>query len=542
MATPNLIQQGILVSDKQYYSPNTHLNSANLFDAAIKNGVEMDNIGLVKTWSQLFRTVKPLYNFTEIAKQTMLVKNDGGFTWQTAIALENPKIVEDLSESDKPGIDGQEFKVAFDKPFTVSQTITYDHINNKFQLIVAQEPYKDGDRWIHVLKIFGVSAKNAYISKEFLAPGTMYYQISANVGDEYDTIAASLQSQAGERTWTYHLGNSEVAYDFEITKKALLQLKAGEDAGSKYRVWELYKFAVGSDGFNYMMGEPSVNITKVLQGAYKGDLKAMKTDIQGKNWFYEIERATMDKVMYDWHMNLMWGTGGRTQLQYDTISATPGLYWQHRNYGTVVKYNLNQFSLDFLRNRIENHFKHRMDFTANGTILFKVGAGLYEYLQKEIQKEYTAAGVVLAVEDSQRFLQGDRDNLNFKFRFNAFYLRQFPNLQIKLVHEEALDPVFANDISNPYVDGNYRLSSFTGIIYDLNDIESDNIKLVKWKYDDKMRYQKQIGNVDWEDKNATFFSSGNFSGIKGRMSLRHAGMWLVDPTKTLMFEMNNPYS
>ena len=183
-----------------------------------------------------------------------------------------------------------------------------------------------------------------------------------------------------------------------------------------------------------------------------------------------------------------------------------------------------------------------MDFTANGTILFKVGAGLYEYLQKEIQKEYTAAGVVLAVEDSQRFLQGDRDNLNFKFRFNAFYLRQFPNLQIKLVHEEALDPVFANDISNPYVDGNYRLSSFTGIIYDLNDIESDNIKLVKWKYDDKMRYQKQIGNVDWEDKNATFFSSGNFSGIKGRMSLRHAGMWLVDPTKTLMFEMNNPYS
>jgi hypothetical protein len=72
-------------------------------------------------------------------------------------------------------------------------------------------------------------------------------------------------------------------------------------------------------------------------------------------------------------MNLMWGVGGRTKIQTDTISVSPGLYYQHRNYGNLIKYNLSQFSLDFLRNHLEQHFKHRMDFNAESTIIIKVG-------------------------------------------------------------------------------------------------------------------------------------------------------------------------
>src|SRR6476661_3794057 len=103
MATPNLIQQGVLIADKQYYSPNSHINSANLFNSAMRNGVEMDNIGLVKTWAQMFRNVQPLYNFDSIAKETMYVESEKGFTYSTAIALENPKVVEDLTDTEFPG-------------------------------------------------------------------------------------------------------------------------------------------------------------------------------------------------------------------------------------------------------------------------------------------------------------------------------------------------------------------------------------------------------------------------------------------------------
>lgn len=543
MATPNLIQQGVLVQDKQFYSPNTHLHSANLFAAGIRGTVEMDNIGLVKTWTQIFRNVQPLYNFDQIAKTTMYVDSDKGFTWSTAVAMENPLVVEDLSESDKPGIDGQEFKVAFNKPFTVTQVITYDHIHNKFQLIVTQEPYKDGDRWIHHLRILGVSAKNAYLSKEFLTPGTQYYKITSHRGDEFDTVAGSFQTEVGERQWHYYLGNSEIAKDFKISKKALLQLLNGKskDLGNDFRVWELYKFAPGSDAYKYMLGEPSTNISKIINDVYKGDKKAAQGDLVGKNWFMEIERATMDSLLYEYTMNLMWGTGGRTSVQYDTINVSPGLYWQHRNYGTVVKYNLSSMSLDFLRARIEEHFKFRMDFYAEGEIKFKVGAGLYEFLQKEIRKEFGASGAVIQVGESNRFLAGDRQNLDFTLRFKSFFLKAFPKIKIVMEHEPALDPVFANNVSNPKIDTHHRLSSFTGIIYDLNDIEADNIKLVKWQGDDKLRYQKQVGNIDWMDQNSTFISSGDFSGVKGTMSMRHAGMWLVDPTKSLMFELNNPY-
>ena len=66
---------------------------------------------------------------TEIAKTTVSVDSDKGFTWTTAVAMENPMILEDLSDSDKPGIDGQEFKVAFNRPFSVTNVITYDHIH-----------------------------------------------------------------------------------------------------------------------------------------------------------------------------------------------------------------------------------------------------------------------------------------------------------------------------------------------------------------------------------------------------------------------------
>lgn len=540
--TPNLIQQGVLVADKQYYSPSAHITESNLLDSQVRKDVPMDNLGLIKTWSQIFRNVQPLYDFDRIAKTTKSVESDKGFTWTTCVAIENPILVEDLSDSDKAGIDGQEFKVAFNKPFSVTNVITYDHIHNKFQLIVTQEPYKDGDRWIHHLKIDGVSARNAYLSKEFLAPGTQYYKITSRRGDNNDTVASTFQTEAGEREWHYRLSNTEVAKTFSIDKKSLIMLQSGKskDLGQNYRVWELYKFSKDSEAYKYMLGEPSVSPSKVLSDVYKGDKKAFNKDLIGKNWFWEIERSTMDQLMQEWAMNLMWGTGGTTSIQYDTMQTSPGLYWQHRNYGTVVKYNFRTMSLDFLRARIEEHFKHRIDFQAQGEFVFRVGAGLYEFIQNEIKKEFNSAGVVVSVEDSQRFLKGDRQNLDFTMRFKSFFLKTFPNIKITIEHEAALDPVFANRISNPKIDRNYSLSSFTGILYDLNDIEADNIKLVKWAYDDKVRYQKQIGNIDWADQNAAFISSGNFSGIKGTMSLRHANMWLIDPTKTLMFELIDP--
>lgn len=542
MATPNLINQGILIADKQVYSPNTHLNSKNLFVSGMIKQQGMDDLGLIKTWAQIFREVQPLYNFDQIAKETITVESNKGMTWTTEIAMEHPKIVEDLSESDKPGIDGQEFRLAFDRPFSQTQTITYDHINNKYQLIVTQEPYPDGDRWIHYVKIFGADNKRAYISKEYFAPGTTWYQISAFRGDEYDNIAATYQTEAGEREWHYYLGNAEVAYDFKISKKAMLLAMAGQSTnGDALRTWDIIKFREDSEAMAYMKGDPSTNFTKLLKTVYKGDKKAMKADVASTNWFYEIEKVTMDKCMIDWTMNLMWGVGGRTRLQTDTISASPGLYWQHRNYGNVVKYNLSQFSLNFLINHIEQHFKHRMDFAATGEILLKVGAGIYNIIEEEIRKQFNGSGVSVVVDDSQRFLEGSRFDLNFTMRFKSFFLRQFPQVKITMMHEPALDPVRSNDISNPIVDGTHRLSSFTIILYDLNDIESNNIKLVKWKYDDKMRYLKEVGNIAWLDSSSTFVGNSGLSGIKGTMSMRHAGMLLVDPTKSLMFELNRPH-
>lgn len=537
--TPSLINQGILLSDKHFYNPNTHLNSSNLFTAVTnRSGYELEDIGIVNTWAQMYRHVQPLYNFNDIAKKEVYIKSSTGFKWQTPVALENPKVVELLTDEVEVGRGEEEFKVIFDKAFSVTETITYDHLYSDISAIVVDEPYKTVSGYVHTLKVFGSNVKHKAFSREVFATGTQWYSISAHRGDEFDTKASSFSTDIGMREWAMYLGTSEAAADFHFTKKAVLELLHNKD--SRLRVCQLTKFDQNSEGYKYMIGNPGTHLSQVLANVYKGDKKAMNKDVEGKNWFWEIEKITMDKLMKDYIMNLMWSTGGSTQIEVDRINAAPGLYWQHKLLGNVVKYNLTQMSLDYLRKKIEAHLDARIDFNQESTLILKVGAAIYNILEKEIQKEFAGSGIVLAVEDSERFLSGDKYNLDFVMRFKSFRLHRFPKVKIVLQHEPALDPTFGNEYSNPIVEGGYRLSSYTIILYDLNDIENDNIKIVKWEGDSKLRYKKQVGNLDWLDKSYDFISTGDFSGMRGEMFLKHAAVWVKDASKMLMFERINP--
>ena len=138
-----------------------------------------------------------------------------------------------------------------------------------------------------------------------------------------------------------------------------------------------------------MIGEPSTNITKIVNEVYKVIKMLLRKTFVGKNWFMEIGRATMDQLMYEWTMNLMWEQVGTASIQFDTIQTSPGLYWQHRNYGTVVKYNFSTMSLDFLRARIEKNILNIVLISMLKEFIFKVGAGLYEFLQRNQKRIYS---------------------------------------------------------------------------------------------------------------------------------------------------------
>jgi len=122
-------------------------------------------------------------------------------------------------------------------------------------------------------------------------------------------------------------------------------------------------------------------------------------------------------------------------------------------------------------------------------------------------------------------------DLDFGYAYTSYTIPFLANL--KFVVNPALDPVLANDIENPWVDG-YRTSSYCYIIWDITDNPEDNIFLMKKQTDeDDFRWFYQNGTSDYMGSTKNFQSSGLFSGFKVFMSMDHKSIQVIDNTKLL---------
>ena len=110
---------------------------------------------------------------------------------------------------------------------------------------------------------------------------------------------------------------------------------------------------------------------------------------------------------------------------------------------------------------------------------------------------------------------------------------------MEFVYNPALDPVHDNDIDNPIIDG-YRLSSYSFIIFDITDQGSDNIKLMRRKYDHELRWRYENGKMDYMGRRSGFQSSGGNYGFKCLFEQRKKSIWVKDASKVLKIVMVNP--
>ena len=73
-----------------------------------------------------------------------------------------------------------------------------------------------------------------------------------------------------------------------------------------------------------------------------------------------------------------------------------------------------------------------------------------------------------------------------------------------------------------------------------DDNGSDNIKLLRKKYDSELKWWYQNGNMDYMGRSQGFQSSGQFNGYRVYMTQQLPAIWVEDPTKVLKIVMRNP--
>jgi hypothetical protein len=252
-----------------------------------------------------------------------------------------------------------------------------------------------------------------------------------------------------------------------------------------------------------------------------------------------MEAAHLSKIAYDIETYLMWGKGGRiTQDGPDDLRLSVGLWKQLDNAFKYV-YNKIDFRLDMFRSELLNFFRGKVEFEGPDSkreLIVQTGIAGMKMINDAVLKEAVRSGLVLNAYELGAIERKGMD-LGFGFAFTSYHIPFLAN--VKFVLNPAFDNVHQNKIENPIIDG-YPLSSYSFIIFDVTDGGSDNIKLLRKKWDSELKWWYQNGTMDYMGRTQGFASSGQFNGYRVYMTQAMPAIWVEDPTKVLKIVMRNP--
>jgi hypothetical protein len=255
----------------------------------------------------------------------------------------------------------------------------------------------------------------------------------------------------------------------------------------------------------------------------------------------KLEAAHLSKIAYDIETYLMWGKGGRIKQDGpDDLRLSVGLWKQLDNAFKKV-YNKVDFRLDMFRAELLNFFRGKVEFEGPDSkreLIVQTGIAGMKMINDAVLKEAVASGFsIRADKGGIDAISGESMDLNFGFSFTSYHIPFLAN--VKFVLNPAFDNVHQNKVENPIIDG-YPLSSYSFIIFDVTDNGSDNIKLLRKKWDSELKWWYQNGTMDYMGRTQGFQSSGQFNGYRVYMTQAMPAIWVEDPTKVLKIVMRNP--
>jgi hypothetical protein len=528
-----VLNNGMFLRDNMY-TAQSHVDSYHMMN--MMKDMQPDDLGPIDIWANLQKVEMPLYKMSSFqGKNVVEVKNARGeWKWEVPISEENPYIVEDIEPSNTTkGEDETPFKIKMNKrAFGHGDIITYDKYNGAELYITDDDILDVGDGVIYTVKLVNKDTAG-YFDDQFLAPTTEFFRVSSARG-EYGKRYSDMTASAGSREFYNYVGNTDAHVEYSISSRVALMAKGGMETDGRIPVLEIWKNLDTNI-------DPSINSLEGLQKA-KGSAYIKKAVDNGnlvKTFITKLEAAHMSKIAYDIETYLMWGKGGRIpQDGADDLRLSVGLWKQLDNSFKHV-YNKSDFRLDMFRSELQNFFRGKVEFDGPDSkkeLIIQTGIAGMSMINDAVLREAIASGLIINATDIGAITNQGMD-LGFGFSFTNFKIPFLAN--VKFVINPAFDNVHQNKIENPIIDG-HPLSSYSFIIFDVTENGSDNIKLLKKKWDSEFKWFYQNGTMDYLGRTQGFASSGDFNGYKIKMSQAHSCIWVEDPTKVLKIVMRNP--
>lgn len=547
-AIPLTLNNGIYLQTRQY-DYNTHLDKAHLLQMSAGKTQDSTDLGMITPWITTGYMERPgMWDLIGKGKNRVLYMDGHIWTWKQPLAEQPTFITEDLTTTDKPGIDGTTFRIKLNKrTFGNSAIISPNKYSGLELYVTANEILKDGDGFIYTVKMNSTNKKYKWFPKEWLVRGTIFFQLGSVLGEYSQTYNDFGSIQTGYREFYNYVGEGYANQHFTVTRDAALS-KISKDCVmglQQYRkVIEMYQLRPGSAAYDISRsGQSPVEAYMSTFKMNKADAeKEVKKDIVKKSWIPEVEALAMTMIERDVDMYAMWGAGGTMDVEGNSQVRMPiGLFHQ-LNMGPTYNFNIPKFEIRKLDAWLTSRIKDKID--PYGTNVIRIGTGLggLKLVRKQILDVAQQGGFTW---ESDRYVKG-ADNQKLHFDGPQFMSYRMTFGVVEFVHVPSLDPIEANDLENPFFDG-HRLSSYMFIVDDLTG-NNDNIHEIVYGSDYDFHHFYINGRMNYMDnpngggQRGSYQASNLGPGFEVYMEKRHKAYWVKDITKSLLIKPFNPFT
>ena len=537
MATPS-IANGIFYRQTMF-DARSHVAASHLPQMTVD---QVTDLGPVEYWSMTRKSELPLYKLSSFGGRNIVEMDGNVARYQVPVSMDDTvEIVQDITTVDKPGLDGTPFEIMLSSDrFGYGDLLKFSQFTNIELVVDPSAPIRArGEAVVYTVKLLD-NGDVKYLDKRYLAPGTRIGKFGSVIPTEFGQTYGSWSIKGvGEREYLIKIGDACAQTSYWISNRAN---EYGFSLNNYKRVVEYIQI----DG----TGDPTITeLNKYMTsvGMSPLDLKAKKDANQARMKFaFAMDDISMRLLARDYENQLMWGTGGRVILDgADEVQLPTGL-WQQLNSGYVHSYNYNEFGKYLFINAFHNYFLGKRDYVDPGnepSVTVETGWGGMVLVNEMIAKE----------SNSNAFIQDANTNgiikgagLDREYVGSWFKTWTIPGLvRITFQHNPAFDNIhLKNDIDNPKMPTGYNLSSYSFLMYDVDDM-ANNIQLLRNR-NAKVKMIVQNGR-----DTHPLFEMGNGQISKFQAMSRKSGFGvmferpydairIIDPTRILKIVMVNP--
>jgi hypothetical protein len=447
-----------------------------------------------------FWEAKPLLGTTEGSGKVEMIDNEV-YRWylegsETCAVIVAEKLVEDGS---RPGLNGEPFEIKFtQKRFSVSEVITGEDEN--YPLIVVEGPIYEGGMYKYVVK--PASDTNFEYPEYLLEAGREFtkayninnLELTRERGGQAYNERFRLQSQIG--AFGQELMVTDRAMREDLRSGANVAPNDGKLLSIPFK-WKDKKTGAVKTANKFMM---------MAEAKMHEELAASKEYALWLGHKY----TTLDKNGYIKRM----GPGVRQQMLDG---------WIHRYSGALTERMLQEYLMDIFFSRLSQGDRKVRSMTGTG------GSFMFHDLLA------SSAASFLTV-DSNYISKVNTRGFTNELRYGAQFTKYIglEGIEVELWYNPLYDSTKFSKRRHPqYKDrplDSYRMTFLDFGSATVNNIPSDNIKMLKLKNYSGYGYEESLINRAGLVKQGEVVSNSNFAGVKFYVD-DTAGVNIVDPTR-----------